>query len=85
MKAKFKISDFITTKHKNGIEGIVTAITERYKNSYSYELSYINTEGDPSTEWFSEIEIELTKKDNKKNIGFKGEKNERNQRILPRK
>ena len=58
----------VKTLHKDGIEGIITANFIRGRGR-TYEFSYINKDGDPTSVNVEEAEIEICKKDEKK-LGF---------------
>ena len=57
ISVKYLIGTKVKTTHKNGIEGIVTAIFIRGQGR-AYEFSYVNHEGTPTSVNVEEAEIE---------------------------
>lgn len=67
ISVKYPIGTKVKTAHKDGIEGIITAIFIRGRGR-AYEFSYTH-EGNPTSVNVQEAEIEPCKKDEKK-LGF---------------
>lgn len=67
ISVKYPIGSKVITTHKNGVEGVITAIFIRGRNR-AYEFSYTNNSGEPVSCTMEEVEI--TSIENKKPLGF---------------
>ncbi len=67
ISVKYPIGTKVITIHKNGVEGVITAIFVRGRNK-AYEFSYINNSGEPVSCTMEEVEIAPV--ENRKPLGF---------------
>jgi hypothetical protein len=67
MTKKYKCGEPVTLKGTK-IDGIITAITERF-GRFIYEVSYFNN-GTHNTCWLNKCEFDLVSSENNNKVGF---------------